>query len=104
VGIGIGSDVQGVTSQPTGDKGFVPEYPFPSVDGLVTFTPPSVGDRALDFSTEGVAHYGLYAEWVENLRQLDEGDDADLMGIFMSSAEAYIQMWERAEAQAIDRD
>lgn len=104
VGIGIGSDVQGVTSQPTGDEGFVPDYPFRSVDGLVTFTPPAVGDRALDFSTEGVAHYGLYAEWVENLRQLDERDDADLMDIFMSSAEAYIQMWERAEAQAIDRD
>lgn len=102
VGIGMGSDVQGVTSQPMGDSGFVPQYPFMSVDGLVSFTPPRAGNRQFDFATEGVANYGLYAEWVENLRQLDAQDDAPLMDIFMNSAEAYLQMWERAEAQAID--
>lgn len=102
VGIGIGSDIQGVTSQPSGDEGFVPEYPFKSVDGLVTFTPPRAGNREFDFASEGVANYGLYAEWVENLRQLDERDDADLMEIFMNSAEAYLQMWERAESQSLE--
>lgn len=102
IGIGMGSDVQGVTSQPMGDSDFEVQYPFSSVDGLVTFTPPKTGNRSFDFTTEGVANYGLYAEWVENLRQLDERDDAELLNIFMNSAEAYIQMWERAEAQAID--
>lgn len=102
IGIGIGSDVQGVTSQPTGDSDFTPSYPFKSVDGLVTFTPPKTGNRSFDFSREGVANYGLYAEWLENLREVDARDDAELMKIFMSSAEAYLQMWERAESQAID--
>lgn len=100
VGIGMGSDVQGVTAQTDGDPGVQIEYPFGSVDGQVHFTRPATGNRVFDYTRDGVAHYGLMAEWVENLRQLDARDPEDLMGIFMNSAEAFLQMWERAEARA----
>ena len=67
-GVGIGTDIQGVTSQTTGDDGFKVTYPFTSVDGLVTFTEPTLGERSFDFAEEGIAHYGLLAEWLENYR------------------------------------
>ena len=44
---------------------------------------------------DGVAHYGLFPDWVQDLRQL-AGDQIvdDLAG----GAEAYLQLWERARA------
>ncbi len=100
VGIGMGSDIQGVTAQTDGDPGITITYPFTSIDGKVIFTQPQTGNRVFDYHTEGVAHYGMLAEWVENLRQIDEDDPADLMGMFMHSAETFLQMWERAERSA----
>jgi hypothetical protein len=100
IGLGVGTDVQGVTSQASGDAGRTTTYPFTSVDGQVTFQPPKTGLRGFDFDQEGLAHYGLLPEWVEQLRQADAETPADVMGAFMSSAEAYLQMWERAEAAA----
>ncbi|PCJ33803.1 MAG: hypothetical protein COA99_15305 [Moraxellaceae bacterium] len=97
VGVAVSTDIQGVTSQANSDDGVEIEYPFLSYDGNVRFYKPKTGNREFDYATEGVAHYGLLAEWVENLRQVDENDPEDLMGIFMNSAEAYLQMWERAE-------
>ena len=98
IGIGIGSDVQGVTSQTDFDDGIRIDYPFTSLDGKVTFTQPRSGNRAFDYRSEGMAHYGLLAEWVENFRQIDERDPAELTQLLMNSAEAYLQMWERAHA------
>ncbi|MDX1694490.1 MAG: hypothetical protein R3208_12055 [Ketobacteraceae bacterium] len=102
VGFGIGSDIQAVTSQPGGDPDYQPEYPITSHDGKVTFYAPQTGDRLFDFRNEGIAHYGLYAEWVDNLRQVSQQQQNDSFEIFMNSAEAYLQMWERAQAAAIE--
>ncbi len=97
-GLGFGSDIQGVTSQTNGDSGVTINYPFTSIDGTVTFTQPTTGNRRFDYAQEGVAHYGLFPEWLENLRQVDAQSDDKVMNTFMNSAETYIQMWERAEA------
>jgi len=96
MGLAMGTDLQGVTSQTTGDNGVIINYPFTSVDGLVTFSQPKTGNRTFDFTQEGVAHYGLYPEWVENFKQVDALSDDGVMDNFMSSAESYVQMWERA--------
>ena len=96
VGLPMGSDLQGVTSQTSGDNGVIINYPFTSVDGLVTFSQPKTGNRTFDFANEGIAHYGLYPEWVENFKQVDALSDDGVMDNFMSSAESYVQMWERA--------
>ncbi len=95
IGVGIGSDIQGVTSQTDFDDSVNIEYPFVSMDGMVTFQQPKTGNRAFDWHSEGMAHYGMLAEWVENFRQVDERDPADLTSILLNSAEAYLQMWER---------
>jgi hypothetical protein len=66
----------------------------------VRFLPPRTGNRSFDYATGGIEHYGLLPEWIENLRQDDERDGTDSLEVLMRSAEAYLQMWERAEAGA----
>lgn len=75
-------------------------YPFTSYAGDVTFTQPFVGNRQIDFNTEGLAHVGLLPELIEDARR-DAESDADLEPLFRS-AEGYIRMWERSEARAAE--
>ncbi len=98
VGVGIGTDVQGIAGQSEAGPGVEIHYPFTSVDGEVTFTRPRTGDRTFDFMTEGMAHYGLFPEWIEGLRQVSAARGDGTLDTFFHSAEAYLQMWERAEA------
>jgi len=73
-------------------------YPFDSFAGDVTFSEPHVGNRTLDFNTEGMAHLGLLPELLEDARRTGVSD-ADLESLFRS-AEGYLRMWESAEARA----
>ena len=73
-------------------------YPFTSYAGDVTFTEPTLGNRVVDFNTEGMIHVGLLPELIEDARR-DGVTDEDLEPLF-HSAEAYIRMWERAEERA----
>ena len=73
-------------------------YPFTSYDGAVTFHEPQLGNRTVDFNTEGMIHIGLLPELIEDVRR-DGATDADLEPLFRS-AEAYIRMWEHAEERA----
>ncbi len=73
-------------------------YPFLSYAGDVTFTEPRVGNRVLDFNTEGLVHIGLLPELIEDARRTGV-TDADLEPLFRS-AEGWIRMWEKAEARA----
>jgi microsomal dipeptidase-like Zn-dependent dipeptidase len=72
-------------------------YPFTSYAGDVTFTAPHLGERTVDFNTEGFLHVGLLPELIQDAR-LDGASDADLEPLFRS-AEGYLRMWERAEAR-----
>ncbi|MCC6639847.1 MAG: membrane dipeptidase [Deltaproteobacteria bacterium] len=73
-------------------------YPFSSYAGDVIFTEPHVGNRTIDFNTEGMAHIGLVAELIEEVRR-DGVSDAELEPLF-KSAEGYLRMWEKAERRA----
>ncbi len=73
-------------------------YPFRSFGGDVTFSQPVVGNRTLDFNTEGMVHVGLIPELIEDARRTGV-TDADLEPVFRS-AEGYLRMWETAEARA----
>ncbi len=70
-------------------------YPFTSYAGDVVFDEPWVGNRAVDFNTEGLAHIGLLPELIDDVRR-DGVSDAELEPLF-KSAEGYIRMWEKAE-------
>ncbi len=63
------------------------------------FTQPTLGERAVDYGTEGMIHIGLLPELLEDARADAAGNDALLEPLFRS-AEAYLRMWEKAEARA----
>ena len=73
-------------------------YPFDSVDGQISFLQPHLGERKVDFNTEGMLHIGLLPELLEDA-QRGGATTADLEPLFRS-AEAYIRMWEKAEVRA----
>ena len=75
-------------------------YPFKSYAGDIELTQPVVGNRQLDFNTEGLVHIGLLPELIEDARR-DAVDPKDIEPLFRS-AEAYIRMWERAEQRAAE--
>jgi microsomal dipeptidase-like Zn-dependent dipeptidase len=95
-GIGFGADANGFHAQPPARGAGQPNavsYPFKSLDGRVTFDRQVSGQRVYDVNVDGVAHYGLYPDWMEQLRLLaGEPIARDLM----SGAEAYLQTWERS--------
>jgi microsomal dipeptidase-like Zn-dependent dipeptidase len=73
-------------------------YPFTSFAGDVTFTEPRIGNRIVDFNTEGMTHIGLMPELIEDARRTGV-TDKELEPLFRS-AEGYLRMWERAEARS----
>lgn len=73
-------------------------YPFTSYAGDVTFQQPIVGNRSLDFNTEGMVHLGLVAELIEDVRR-DGVTDEDLEPLF-KSAEGYLRVWEKSIARS----
>lgn len=104
-GMGYGADTNGLGPQagPRGGGGVPVSYPFtlfegpdwgPQFAGIapVTFDRQVSGERVYDTDIDGMAHYGLVADWVEEVRL--EGGEAALTALY-NSAEAYLQMWER---------
>ena len=53
------------------------------------------GTRTCDVNIDGVANYGLFPDWVEDLRKIAGHQIVDDLA---NGAEAYLQMWARAEA------
>ncbi|MGE4425312.1 MAG: membrane dipeptidase [Solirubrobacteraceae bacterium] len=96
-GIGFGSDINGFGAQggPRTDNASNPVvYPFRSADGAVTVDRNRAGSRTFDINHDGVAQYGLYPDWVEDLRKIAGRPIVDDL---LRGAEAYLQTWERAE-------
>jgi len=98
-GFGYGADMNGFGSQggPRGGPNPV-TYPFRSFDGRVTFARQRSGTRVYDINRDGVAHYGLYPDWLEDARRVAGPDGPTLMREMGRGAEAYLQMWARATA------
>jgi hypothetical protein len=96
-GFGYGADMNGFGSQGGPRGAEVPNpvtYPFKSFVGDVTFDKQRSGERVYDINVDGVDHYGLYPDWIEDLRKLAGNDIVEEMA---RGAESYLQMWERAE-------
>jgi microsomal dipeptidase-like Zn-dependent dipeptidase len=122
--VGIGSDTNGLAAQPEA-SGIKVNYPFtlfqgknwgPQFAGIqpITFDRQVTGTHAYDLPTEGRAHYGMDADWVEEVRlgaiqeatkwnkdpahkdqQLDPDQQAQLaLTSLYNSAEAYLRLWE----------
>lgn len=97
VDLGIGTDTNRLAPQApvnTTDDSNPVIYPFASHDSRVTFDKQTSDNRKFDLNTEGLAHYGLLPDLVEDKRI---NSDDETMKTFFNSAKAYLQMWERAE-------
>lgn len=101
-GVGVGSDMSGLGGQagPRSDVSTNPlQYPFTNEFGL-TFEKQISGNRVFDLNQDGIAHYGLLGDQIEDMRQ---NNSSRVYEAVMNSAEAYIQMWERAEASPFSK-
>ncbi|MBA2664511.1 MAG: hypothetical protein H0U74_19645 [Bradymonadaceae bacterium] len=101
---GLGLDLNGFAGAPGprfGDKSPCTDqinpvtYPFQSFAGDITFTKPRIGERELEFNTEGLTHIGMLPEFIADVRS-DGVSDLELEALF-KSAEGYLRMWEKAE-------
>jgi hypothetical protein len=100
-GFGYGADINGLGAQgnPRGaNASNKVTYPFNGLGG-VTIGKQVSGQRTYDINVDGVSHYGLYPDWIEDLRKQGGDNIADDMA---RGSEAYLQMWERAEGVAND--
>ncbi len=95
-GVGIGTDMSGLGGQagPRNNVDMHPlTYPYISEFGL-TFNKQVSGNRIFDLNQDGIAHYGMVADHIQDVRE--QASDRVYEAV-MNSAEAYLQMWERAE-------
>ncbi|MCX6399108.1 MAG: hypothetical protein NTX33_04150 [Propionibacteriales bacterium] len=107
-GFGFGADINGLGAQgnPRGADVTNPvRYPFTGIGG-VKINKQKAGQRVWDINVDGVAQYGLYPDWVEDLRQVAEkqhaGDGQKIVDDMARGTEAYLQMWERTNGIAPD--
>lgn len=99
LGSGFGADINGIHKQPKPRDDALENplvYPFTSVDGNVVFDKQVTGERVFDHNVDGVAHYGLYPDYIADIQMTPGGDK--VIEYLFKSAEAYLQAWEQAEA------
>jgi hypothetical protein len=63
----------------------------------VRFRRERTGQRVFDLNTDGVAQYGLLADLIADMRRVPHGREA--LALLFSSAEAYLEMWQRSGAR-----
>jgi microsomal dipeptidase-like Zn-dependent dipeptidase len=98
-GVGLGTDTGGFADQPAprADAAQAPlRYPFRSYVCKLKFKRQRTGERTYDLNADGVAHYGLIADLLADVQRGEGGKPA--MRSLFRSAEAYLQMWQRAYA------
>jgi microsomal dipeptidase-like Zn-dependent dipeptidase len=96
-GFGYGADMNGFGHQGNPRPGGNVTYPFKSIDGKQTIDRQHAGSRVYDINKDGVAQYGLYPDWIQDLRKI-AGDQ--IVKDMSRGSEAYLQMWERADGVA----
>jgi hypothetical protein len=92
-GFGYGADMNGLAEESQPATAHPISYPFTSYDGKVTFGREVWGQRTFDLNTDGVANYGMFPDWLQELSQIG---GRPLLTDMFHGAEAYLQMWERA--------
>ncbi|MDV8001087.1 hypothetical protein [Rhodococcus sp. IEGM 1408] len=101
-GYGFGSDVNGLAplAEPRPSAAADPlVYPFTAPSGEV-MDRWKFGERVYDLNTDGVAQYGLYADWAADVIHRAGPDRAELERQLMGGAEAWAANWERARSSA----
>ncbi len=87
--VGMGTDLNGLV------KGVRPRAGAITYDA--SFPQSRLGTKAWNYNTDGVAHYGLLADFIRDVRGLPGGEE--VVNTLFLSAEHFAQMWEKAERQ-----
>ncbi|MET0297195.1 MAG: hypothetical protein ABW024_07320 [Microbacterium sp.] len=98
---GFGSDVNGLGDQAyaRSDAAQNPVvYPLTALNGA-TLARYTVGQRTYDINIDGVATYGLQADWTVDVVHAAGAEGALLRQQLMAGAEAYVRVWEAARAR-----
>jgi hypothetical protein len=95
-GIGAGFDTGGFGHQPPPRTGAQLDYPFRTFDGGSTVDRQRTGERVYDLNVDGMAHYGLLPDWLEDLRLAAGPDGAEIVGDMARGAEVYLRTWSAA--------
>ena len=85
-----GTDVGGFSALPQRDTSITLTYDS-------SFTRCKTGNHVWDINTDGVAHYGLWPDYIRTWTLA--GMTAQEKQVFMSSAEDFTRMWERCEVR-----
>ncbi|MBC7278888.1 Coagulation factor 5/8 type domain-containing protein [Nocardioides sp.] len=93
-GIGFGFDMNGFGGTPGPAKTQV-SYPFRSFDGGSVVDRQVTGKRIWDYNTDGVAHYGMIPDYLEDLR-LTGGQD--VIDDIVRGSETYLRTWAGAQS------
>jgi microsomal dipeptidase-like Zn-dependent dipeptidase len=83
--VAIGSDANGLVKLPRPPMRFYFRYDD-------RFPQPSTGRKTWDYHLDGVAHYGMFADFLKAVQAVDPEVHSSLM----SSAEMFAQTWEKA--------
>jgi len=101
-GFGYGADINGLAQQgsPRGaDARNKVGYPVTGLGG-VKIAQQRSGARVYDVNVDGVAHYGLYPDWIQDL--VNVSGSSAIRADLGRGAEAYLQTWERAHGLRAD--
>jgi hypothetical protein len=90
-GVAIGTDANGFERLPRASAG------LDSREFYRRFPKATTGNRTWDYTTEGVVHYGLMADFLEDVRLRNAGVHSRLM----KSAEYFALMWEKCDRQRL---
>jgi microsomal dipeptidase-like Zn-dependent dipeptidase len=105
-GIGYGADTNGLGGQPPArrDAAVPTDYaePFAAPIGGVLISQQRSGFQPFDVNAQGVSHYGLFADWFNEVRlaadQLapEMGGGEAILRDMLAAPEVYLRMWERS--------
>lgn len=94
--VAMGSDVNGLERLPQTSPGLTTAGFYHNDPNDPDYFPQEkMGNRTWDYTTEGVAHYGLIADFMRDIRNRNPTAYNNMM----SSAEAFALMWEQVDRQ-----
>ena len=96
VGYGYGMDMNGFggTPPPRDDADTTPlKYPFATVTGKGSVDRQVTGERVWDYNTDGVAHYGMIPDWIQDMRTVGGSEGEQVVQDLLRGPESYLRTW-----------
>ncbi len=99
-GYGVGIDANGFGVLPAPRAGSAVQYPFTTFDGA-SMDRLTTGARTWDYNRDGMAHYGLMPDWIEDMRRIA---GAEIVADLAGGAPAYLRTLAATEAYVAPTD